>query len=199
MNDMKSAGRPRSFAMEQVLDAAISVFRRSGFHGASLSDLGQAMRLAPGSIYKAFPDKRAIYRAALDRYIRVRRERLCTAIDQEPNGLAKIRAFLEYYVTSATGVEGRSGCMVVNAAVEAPNEVEAGDRAAASLSNLESLLIGIISDGKRDGTIRNDLDETATARMILSLVQGFRVIGKLGKEPAAFTPAVEQLVRLLQP
>jgi AcrR family transcriptional regulator len=199
MNETKSVGRPRSFAMEQVLDAAIPVFRRNGFHGTSLSDLGLAMGLAPGSIYKAFSDKRAIYLAALDRYIKVRVGQLRTAIDRESDGLAKIQTFFEHYVTSATGLEGRAGCMVVNAAVEAPSEEQAAARAAASLTTLESFLADIVGEGKRDGSIRADLDDAATARMILSLVQGFRVIGKLGRERAEFTPAVEQLVDLLRP
>src|SRR5262249_29568006 len=194
----RAAGRPRSFEMEQVLDAAITVFRRSGLHGASLSDLGQAMRLAPGSIYKAFADKRAIHRAALDRYMKVRQEQLRAAIGRQTDGLAKVRAFLNHYVTSATGAEGLAGCMVVNTAVEAPGDTEAAARVAASLSGLESLLAGLIAEGKRDGSIRVDLDVVATARMIVSLVQGFRVIGKLGKKRTELAPVADQIVRLLQ-
>ena len=199
MTETKTAGRPRSFAMEQILDAAISVFRQSGFHGASLSDLGHAMGLAPGSIYKAFADKRAIYQAALDRYIKVRREQLRAAIERESNGLTKIQALLDHYVASATGSEGRAGCMVVNAAVEASVETETADRVAASLSSLQALLTDLIKEGKQDGSIRPDLDDQAAARMILSLVQGLRVIGKLGKERAELAAATDQLVRLLQP
>ncbi len=180
------------------MDAAISVFRRRGFHGASLSDLGQAMGLSPGSIYKAFADKRAIFRAALDRYITLRATELRAKLDRQPDGLARIRAFLDHYVVSATGLEGRAGCMVINAAVDASSEADAAARAASSLSDLESLLAGLIREGKRDGSIRPDLDDAATARMILSLVQGFRVVGKLGRERADLEPAAEQLILLLQ-
>jgi hypothetical protein len=37
-------GRPREFDIEQALDHAMIVFRQKGYHAASLSELGEAMR-----------------------------------------------------------------------------------------------------------------------------------------------------------
>ena len=192
------AGRPRSFVLETVVDAAALVFRRRGFHGASLLDLGRAMGLTPGSIYKAFPDKRAIFRAAFERYVSLRRQQLRAKLDAAEDGLSKVEIFLGHYVASATGHEGRDGCLVVNASVEAPFEdAELAARASESLGVLEDLLVNILDEGQTDGSIRAELDVPATARMIVSLVQGFRVIGKLGREPDDFSPVSRQVIRLL--
>ena len=193
------AGRPRSFVLEDAVDAAALVFRRSGFHGTSLLDLGRAMDLTPGSIYKAFSDKRAIFRAAFERYVSVRRQQLRAKFDSAQDGLSKVEIFLGHYVASATGQEGRDGCLVVNAAVEAPFEdAELAARASESLGVLEDLVISIIGEGRADGSIRMDLDVRATARMIVSLVQGFRVIGKLGRDPDDFLPVSRQVIQLLR-
>ena len=193
------AGRPRSFVQEAVVDAAALVFRRHGFHGSSLLDLGRAMGLTPGSIYKAFPDKRAIFRAAFERYVSVRRQQLRAKLAAGEDGLSEVEIFLEHYVASATGHEGRDGCLVVNASVEAPFEDdELATRAFESLCDLEDMLVNILDKGQADRSIRVDLDVPATARMIVSLVQGFRVIGKLGRDPDDFLPVSRQVIRLLR-
>src|ERR1700686_5925300 len=61
-------GRPRSFDLDQALDAAMQVFWRNGYEGASLSALTQAMGINRPSLYAAFGDKETLFRKALDRY-----------------------------------------------------------------------------------------------------------------------------------
>src|SRR6202158_6047751 len=61
-------GRPRSFDFDKALDAAMQVFWRNGYEGASLSALTQAMGINRPSLYAAFGDKETLFRKALDRY-----------------------------------------------------------------------------------------------------------------------------------
>jgi TetR/AcrR family fatty acid metabolism transcriptional regulator len=52
---------------DQVLDAAIAVFARKGFHAASMRDVAAAAGVAPGSIYNHFENKAALLLAIIDR------------------------------------------------------------------------------------------------------------------------------------
>ena len=61
-------GRHREFDVETVLDAALCVFWRKGYEGASLSDLTRAMGINPPSLYAAFGNKEGLFRKVLDRY-----------------------------------------------------------------------------------------------------------------------------------
>ncbi len=63
-------GRPREFDIEEALEAALKVFWRKGFDGASLSDLTDAMGITRPSLYCAFGNKESLFRKALDLYER---------------------------------------------------------------------------------------------------------------------------------
>src|SRR5215471_8626171 len=61
-------GRPREFDTEKALDAALQVFWRKGYEGATLPDLTEAMGINRPSLYAAFGSKEELFRKALDRY-----------------------------------------------------------------------------------------------------------------------------------
>jgi AcrR family transcriptional regulator len=50
----------------QVLDAATTCFRRSGFHGASMSEISKAAGMSAGHIYNYFASKDAIIAAFVE-------------------------------------------------------------------------------------------------------------------------------------
>lgn len=64
-----SAGRPREFDPDVFLNTALNCFWQNGYQATSMADLMKASGLASASIYKLYPDKRAIYLAALQRYM----------------------------------------------------------------------------------------------------------------------------------
>ena len=61
-------GRHREFDVEKVLDAALCVFWRKGYEGASYADLTEAAGVERPALYSAFGNKEALFRRALDRY-----------------------------------------------------------------------------------------------------------------------------------
>ncbi|WP_157799765.1 TetR/AcrR family transcriptional regulator, partial [Bacillus subtilis] len=64
-----SAGRPREFDPETFLNTALECFWQKGYQATSMAVLMKASGLASACIYKLYPDKRAIYLAALQRYM----------------------------------------------------------------------------------------------------------------------------------
>lgn len=61
-------GRPREFDLDTALEAAMLVFWRKGYEGASMSDLTAALGVTKPSLYAAFGAKEDLFRAVLDRY-----------------------------------------------------------------------------------------------------------------------------------
>ena len=104
--------------MDTALDRAVRVFCERGYHATSIGDLTAAMRLATGSVYKAFRDKHAVFLAAFERYAALRREQTRSAAARGANGRERLRNMLLSYVEHSQGIEGRRGCIVVGSAVE---------------------------------------------------------------------------------
>src|SRR5258708_13515743 len=61
-------GRPRGFAEDAALEAAMRVFWEKGYEGATLADLTEAMGINRSSLYAGFGDKEALFRMAMARY-----------------------------------------------------------------------------------------------------------------------------------
>lgn len=191
-------GRPREFDVDQALDKAIKVFREQGYNATSIEDLTDAMGLASGSIYKAFKDKRAVFLAALDRYMRLRNDQVASIAGTRGSGRERLRAVLGFYMDSAKGIEGRRGCMVVGSAVElAIADREVATRVGATLARNEAFLADLIRQGQADGSVSGRINPEDTARVMVCLTQGLRVVGKSGRAPADTAAAVEIAMRLL--
>ena len=52
---------------QQILDAAAECFRKSGFHGASMSEIAKSFGMSAGHIYNYFESKEAIIEAMIKR------------------------------------------------------------------------------------------------------------------------------------
>lgn len=194
----RQRGRPREFDMDDVLDKAVQVFSERGYHGTSISDLTREMNLAQGSIYKAFGDKQGIFLAAFQRYRTVRTERLRQAVGSDGTGYEKLRRALGFYVHSSQGHEGLLGCLVVGSTAELSTfEPEVAQHIVSALERNEAFLRDLVCQGQQDGSIPAHIDPAASARMLLCLAQGMRVVGKTGRTEAEMQSAVDAALKAM--
>lgn len=184
--------------MDAALDGAVLAFRERGYNAASLADLGAAMKLASGSIYKAFRDKRAVFLAAFDRYTTRRAAHVQQALEARVDGRDKIRAMLTNYAEVSLGAEGRRGCLVVVATTESSTyDPEMVNLVATALRRVEAQLRDLIQLGHADGSIPPHVDGEIAARTLLCVLQGLRVVGKVGRSRTEMMAVVEQAMRVL--
>ncbi|HET9375045.1 MAG TPA: TetR/AcrR family transcriptional regulator [Chthoniobacterales bacterium] len=191
-------GRPREFDIDDALDKSVRVFRERGYHATSIADLTQAMELASGSVYKAFKDKRAIFLAAFDREAKTRREKLQRLMSTAKSGRDRIRVVLRFFAESSHGVEGKRGCLIVGTAADLTTfDAEVAQRVTAALRQSETLVVDLIRQGQADGSILATIDSTVTARLMLCVLQGMRVIGKTGRRRKDVMAVADAAMRLL--
>ncbi|MGK3114751.1 TetR/AcrR family transcriptional regulator [Candidatus Pantoea formicae] len=181
----RERGRPRQFDLDSALDRAMLVFREKGYHSASINDLGTAMELTAGSIYKAFSDKRGLFLQVFARYTSLRNQHLRQRLEQQPNGRARIAELLHFYLESATDVEGRRGCLVVGSAIELQVlDSELAELVREALQRNLNGIITLLEGGQQDGSINRQHDVQALSGLLLCLVLGMRVAGKMQDLPS---------------
>jgi AcrR family transcriptional regulator len=85
---------------EAILDAALEVFARRGFHGSSIDEIAQAAGVSKALIYEHFPSKRDLHVSLLERHTQEIFERLAEAAATSDPGEVRLRAgvdaFLEF-------------------------------------------------------------------------------------------------------
>ena len=192
-------GRPRQFNLDDVLDRATSVFRKRGYHAASISELTEATGLTEGSLYKAFKGKEALFISCFDRYCSLRQSELTAILAAENQGARKLSAALRYYVLSSTGSEGKLGCLIVGSVSSLELfDAKVSAKIRDALYRNESTLVSLIELGMSDGSLRKDINPLTTAKMLWCMLLGIRVAGKSGVKRNDLDIAIEQVMYLLR-
>ena len=109
-------GRPRAFDPDRALEAALKVFWRVGYEGASLPQLTKAMGINRPSMYAAFGNKEELFRQAVDRYTSGVGEHIQAALNQ-PTARQVAVALLRGTATMLTDSKHPTGCLLVQGAL----------------------------------------------------------------------------------
>ncbi|SDF74200.1 transcriptional regulator, TetR family [Lentzea fradiae] len=115
---MSGTGRPRGFDADEALHAAMLVFWRQGYEGASLADLTAAMGITKTSMYAAFGNKEELFRKALARYDVGPASYGYRAVEQ-PTAREVAEAFLTGAVRTTTQPNCPAGCLGVQGSLAA--------------------------------------------------------------------------------
>jgi len=169
----KRRGRPATFDRDAALDAAVELFWRHGYEGASVAMLTEAMGVAPPTLYAAFGSKPALYREAMARYAgRGPRDQAA------PPGSAyeTVRRFLHAAAEQFTRPDRPKGCMVATGSLRCGLDAkEAVDTAALLRSKAFARFVGELEKAKGEGELAEAADPIALARFYMAVLQGMSV------------------------
>lgn len=116
-------GRPREFDADKALDAALMLFWRRGYEGASLAALTRAMRINTPSLYAAFGSKEKLFHKALERYLQKPASYLPAAL-KEPTARGAVEKLFRGAIRMVMNRRHPDGCMLVQGALACGPEAE---------------------------------------------------------------------------
>ena len=190
-------GRPRQFDAEKALDAALCVFWRKGYEGASYADLTEAAGVERPALYAVFGNKEALFRRALARYY----ERY---LDYIPKALAlpTAREVAAHILYSAADLNTRfpnnTGCLGINGAVAASDDAEPVrqvliDARAAGEAQIRERFERAKAEGDLPDTAKPDV----LAAFLMAILHGMAVQAKSGFSREMLEAVAEQALATL--
>jgi len=176
-------GRPREFCPEAALAAALRVFWRRGYEGASISELTSAMGITRPSLYACFGNKEALFRKAFDLY---ERDKLCyvrSALDAPTaRGVAErlLRGGLSIHCSDGDP----QGCLGVISSLTCGGEADSvRAEVLARRASSDAALVERFTRAKAEGDLPDGIEPDALACYLITVMQGMAVQAGGGATP----------------
>lgn len=190
--------RPKEYDRETVLSEAMNVFWGTGYFGTNMTQLIEATRLKPGSLYGAFSSKEALFLAALEHYGALSVDSVKAVLNSRDSPKAGIRAWIDRIASEVSGKE-MHGCFLVNTAIElSGRSPQMREKVNACLEEIGKLLAARLGQAKEAGEISDDKDPEALAAFMLCTIWGFRVLGETSPSKEKVNAIRNQLAALLE-
>jgi AcrR family transcriptional regulator len=185
-------GRQREFDVDQALDAALCVFWRKGYEGASYTDLTQATGVERPALYSAFGNKEALFRRALERYYAHYLDYIPVALSQ-PTSREVAACILRGAAELTTRYPDRTGCLGIHGALAGSDEAEPIRRALIEArADGEASLRARFERARQEGDLPESADCAALAAFVMALLHGMAVQAKAGFSRGTLEAVVDQ-------
>jgi len=173
-------GRPRLFDTDQALDAALNVFWRKGYEGATLPDLTSAMGINRPSLYAAFGNKQSLFKKALQRYINGPAAYVHDALAQ-PTARAVAEKLLQGAVQNLTNPNNPRGCLAVQGALACGDDADCMRKEL--IRHRESLVTALrqrLVRAKKENDLPRNSNPADLARYLATVMHGLSVQASSG-------------------
>jgi TetR/AcrR family fatty acid metabolism transcriptional regulator len=185
---MRDPGKP-----QQIIDAAIRVFARTGYYNSRVSDIAREAGIASGTIYLYFKTKDEIlvtlFRDKMAEWVEfVRRE-----IASEPDPVAKLRRLVALHfrvleanpdLAEVVQVELRQGHKFFRGA------------SAHEISAYFTLIGGLLDEGIARGQIRRDVPVKLATKMLFGAMDQVATSWVLGKRAYRLSDAADAVATI---
>jgi AcrR family transcriptional regulator len=161
------AGGERTFPRrrrEEMLRVAAELFHERGYAATSTADLAERMGIQRGSVYYYFDTKEGLLLELIQDVYGRARASLARVQAGDGDPVDKLRALIEDHVVSFT-TNLIPGALVINESGSLSPEHR--DRVRADAAAYEAGMRGLIEEGQRAGTVRDDVDARLACMVVL--------------------------------
>ena len=192
-------GKLPKFDMDEILIKTMDQFWRHGYSATSIRDLENATGLFRGSLYHAFGGKREMFFRALHRYDQLYREIPIRELEKHPSPRQAVLSVFEAAL-EVTENGSSDGCLEVNVALElGAHDADVASFVASAFAGMQKFLRACIERGQACGEICPEVEPDQTAKSLLGLFLGLRVLARVSPDVSFLQSVVSQAEALLPP
>jgi TetR/AcrR family fatty acid metabolism transcriptional regulator len=191
----RQAPRPRGDKRQRIVDAAVKVFAKRGFHATRVSDIASAAGVADGTIYLYFKSRDALLVSLFESHV----DRLLAFLEKELPRAASPSEKLKRIVEVQLGLlEGERDLAEVVTVILRQSTKLMKQYAAPKFNAYLDAIAGVVAEGQATGEIRRDVTPHLAARAIFGALDGIAMTWALGKaERGGLAWASAQLGQIL--
>lgn len=175
----------------QILDAAMQVFARLGFHKARMDDVAREAGVSKGLLYWYYKNKDALIAAILDRIFSWELRDLEAVHKMEGTAVERLRELTRRVVAEIERIAFLMPIAFEFYAI-AGRRPEVREALQRYYTRYRALLADILRDGVAAGEFRPDLNPDETAVTIIALFEGLVLLYALTPQEMDFPAMCEQ-------
>lgn len=182
----KPRGRPRAYDPDVAMASARDTFWRQGYSGTSLDDLSEATGMNRPSLYAAFGDKRALYLAAMDRYIAANYQAMVDALATD----MPLEPALMHVCDLALGLyfpvqDDAHGCFLLGTSLaEALNDDGVREKLKTALETFDHAFEDRFKRARKQGEIATTAKPAVLARLASAIIHTMALRSRAGDSRA---------------
>ena len=183
---------------EFIIERSAPIFNVKGYVGTSLSDLIEATGLTKGAIYGNFESKDEVAIAVYKYNISRLNKRLDAFIDVKKLATDKLIGFTEYYRANWKKVSERGGCPILNASVEADDNLPfLKKHVQNSIKGWVKKISNIIEEGQQNGEFKKSINATEYAYSIITILEGGIMLSKIENTSTHLFKGLDRIIKIL--
>ncbi len=178
----------------EILNAAIALFAKNGFHSTTINQIVEAADLTKGAFYGHFKNKEAIFCAVVEEVKNEWNRMITREIAEEGNALKKLNKMLDVFVRLT--LENKDKYVIFIVLIAEFTEVEERFESVLkkAFDEIFDHLAAVIEEGKRSQQIRTEIDSRLLAITMIGTWQGILLQWLLNRERVR----LEDLVNVLR-
>lgn len=173
--------RAKQFDEEQVLDRAVELFWKKGFHATSMQDLVDHLGINRASLYDTFGGKKELFESALSSYRDKNQKWMEDFLNSHSSIREGVTKFLELSVDQSVSDHDCKGCLTVNSITEMIPGADEGIRfnLLENKNQFEEVLTRYLQQGIDSGELNPESDPRAITDVLFTLNTGIKVVAKV--------------------
>lgn len=169
--------RKSNFDRDEKLVQAMELFWQKGYANTAISDLIDSLQINRFSLYNSFGDKQNLYYEALEKYLSSVSIPTLSSLENQDASLEELEQFLKQFAHMQR--LNNRGCFMQNALVEhAGTDDTVLQKGHFLFDHLIEIISRAICNAQRQSKLRASHEPRALAQLVLTQMQGMRVLGK---------------------
>lgn len=190
--------RVKLFDETEVLEKAMRLFWKNGYHATSMQELVSTLGINRASLYDTYGGKKELFDRSLCLYKETNGEWITNFFEEHSSVKEGFFKLFEHSINQSIEDTDRKGCFVVNTASELiPGDEELRQAVIENQNTFEEAFYQYLFKGVESGEIDSSKDLKSMATLLFTMHNGIRIVTKANTDKEKMLASVRLTLSIL--